>query len=168
MNKLTSALLMAGVLSTSVCAIDVDRYYGIGIGNVNYEQTGYSDGKSVHLKLGMTSDEGFGMELEYSETVDSLTHPTATDFDLRTFSGYATYKIIMNGEFSLKGRLGMMSERYDWAGGTVGDDWSDAAYGLQLNYEPMDGQIFYVDYTINKNGGNNNLVFLSFGIHQLF
>lgn len=167
MKKIALTALIIGALVQSLSAIELDRYIGVGGGNISYDQTGYSDGKSVHAKIGVTAEEGFGLELEYSQTIDPLSN-TARDIDVTTTGSYVTYKVIMTGEFSLKGRLGWLDRTFDESDDPTDDEWkTDVSYGLSINYEPIEDQVLYLDYTISKTGFFD-IVVLSAGLQYFF
>jgi len=169
MKKIAFIALLAGLLTHSAHAIDLDRYLAVGGGNISFEEVGYEDGKSVHVKIGVTAEEGFGLELEYSQTIDALKDIGGTqDIDAITAGSYVTYRVIMDGEFSLKGRLGWLDRTFKVAGDPTDNEYStDVSYGLSINYEPIQDQVVYLDYTISE-AGFWDIVVISAGIQYFF
>jgi len=167
MKNILLTVLSLMIISTGVYAEDYDRYYSLGGGNVNYDQTNYSDAKSVHIKLGLTQENGFGLELEHAITIDPLTdNTTSADVDVMTTAAYATYRIMLNGEFNLKGRLGFLDHTLKTAT-TKSQYETKVSYGLQLDYEPIDNQVVYLGYTVSDLG-TNELIVISAGMQFFF
>ena len=167
MKKLAFIALLTSLLTHTAYAIELDRYLAVGGGNISYDRTGYSDGKSAHAKIGVTAEEGFGLELEYSQTIDPLSN-AVRDIDVSTTGSYVTYRVLLNGEFSLKGRLGWLDRTFDESDDPTDDQWqTDVSYGLSINYEPIEDQVVYLDYTISKTG-NFDIIVLSAGIQYFF
>lgn len=169
MKKIVLMLLAALLYTPASYAMEMDRYIGVGGGDIAYANSSYSSGKSAHIKLGITEELGFGVEIEYSKTIDSLT-TTTDNLDMTTSAAYLTYLVDINGEYRLKGRFGALDRTDKSTDVALGTDQyrTRLSYGLQLNYEPADEQVFYLDYTITPVSATVDLTVISAGVQFFF
>lgn len=168
MKKMLLAALVAYGLTTTLQAEEFDPYVAIGYVDQDYSDPDYGAAKAISVRLGLTQEEGFGLEFEYTQPLDGHKDidPTKSDLDLTTYASYATYRVMAGDMFALKARLGFLSENAETTTGK-GSDRTHLSTGLQIDYEVLDDQIIYLGLT-NTNTDIYETDMMTIGYQYLF
>ncbi len=168
MKKILLAALAVFGLSTTLQAAEVDRYVAIGYVDQDYSDPDYGSAKAISARFGFTPEQGLGLEFEYTQPLDGHkdVDTTQPDLDVKTYASYATYRVMVTGEFAVKARLGFLSENSE-LGGAKGDDRAHLSTGLQIDYEPIDDQIIFLSITSTKTGIYETDM-MTVGLHYFF
>ena len=152
MKKLTTALLTAGLLSSSAMAAEVGFYAG---GGLAFEAVpDYKDlkmGLGLVLRGGMTLDsvlENFAIEGEVTKSIVDPKYDYRGGNDkinVNTLAAYAVYRIPVADKFYVKPRFGIVVPN-------LGDEINsrDVTFssGVGAGYTVMQHLDVYVDYTV--------------------
>ena len=158
MIKTVKIISMFFVSLLTLNATEYDRYAAAGVGIVSYNEAGYSKALMYHFKLGLSPEEGFGMELEFGRTINRLDASTERIHIIRT-AGYATYKKGLSEQYSFKARLGFADKSLKEVTTSSTESRADLSYSFGLNYEPETAKIFYLEYTVDQSRGVDLSVF---------